>query len=553
MFHGHAGNGGTIGHAYEGDLKIQFGILCNGSAFEPWQLRCVEQLLAVTDIRAVLLITLNVSALRSRPLPEYLASLPTVMIPGTPAGTDHTSGAEPAVEKIRGHDLDFILSFVVESCPPNLLETARYGIWAYHFGDWTRYRGGPPGFWEVYEAEPVSAALLVRLQRDADSVAVLRQGHLRTNLLSCEGNRQQLYARFTQWPAQVCVEIRSGITHLFTERPVVSTAAQRAAPTSAQRLLCMLRIAWRMAGEGWRSLFRHDHWNFARVDRPIASFLYADHAGPIQWLPRPRSSEFQADPFGVLRDGRLIVFFEHFSYRSNRGTIATIDPANGEGRTAVNIGPEPAVHLSYPYLLEVEGRLLCIPETHEAREIALYEVERFPDQWVKVANLVEGIPIVDATLFRHEGTWWLAGSEPTSKGASCELHLWYANAIEGPWHPHAGNPVKIDIRSARPGGTPFYENGILYRPAQDCSRSYGGRIIINRVVALSPTTFCETQAAIVEPDPMGPYPDGLHTLAQVGDITLIDGNRFIFSPVEFRRVLIHYARSALKRARRILW
>jgi hypothetical protein len=551
MSHGHAGKGGISGsrHAHEGDLKIQFGILCNAATLERWQLRCLEQLLAVADIHAVLLITPHISAPRSSPLPDCLASLPAITLTEVPVGGDHRNRDETAVEKIRSYDLDFILNFVVDSYPPKLLQVARYGVWAYHFGDWTKYRGGPPGFWEVYEGAPVSAALLVRLQPSADCVAVLREGHLRTNLLSYEGNRQQLCARFTQWPAQMCIDIRNGITDRFTEQPLVSRAAERAAPTSAQRLICKFRIAGRMAAEGWRSLFRHDHWNVARVDRPIASFLHAAHAGPIQWLPRPRNFEFQADPFGVLRDGRLVIFFEHFNYRDNRGTIATIDPARGERRAPVRIGPQAVVHLSYPYLIEAEGRLLCIPESHEAAEVALYQVERFPDQWVKVTNLLEGTPIVDATLFRHEESWWLAGSEPTDKGASCELHLWHAKAIEGPWHPHAGNPVKIDVRSARSGGTPFYEDGVLYRPAQDCSKTYGGRIIINRVLALTPTAFCETQAAIVEPDPMGPYPDGLHTLSKVGDITLIDGNRFIFSPAEFRRVFVHYLRSALKRAR----
>jgi hypothetical protein len=206
------------------------------------------------------------------------------------------------------------------------------------------------------------------------------------------------------------------------------------------------------------------------------------------------------------------------------------------------------VHLSYPFLIDVEGRLFCIPESCAAQEIGLYEVERFPDRWVKVANLLEGIPIVDATIFRHEGTWWLAGSEAAAKGTTCELHLWHATAITGPWHPHAANPVKIDVRSARPGGTPFYENGVLYRPAQDCSRTYGGRVIINRVVTLTTTAFEEVPAAVVEPDPAGRYPAGLHTLSQVGDITLIDGKREVFSPAEFRRVLMHYVRTLGKRA-----
>lgn len=530
--------------------KIHFGILCNGTAFESWQLRCLEHLLSVTDVQAGLVIEQGMPVARSVPLPDALISLPTVALAPMPARAECQSLADTAVDQIRAYDLDFILSFVTEPCPPALLEAARHGVWAYQFGDWTQYRGGPAGFWEVYEAEPVSAALLVRLQRAVDSRVVLKEGYLRTELLSYAGNRQQLLTRFTHWPAEVCTDIRNGLTDRLTSPPLISTAPERSAPTSAQLLGCKCRIAARAVRVGLRSLFRHDQWNVGRIDRPISTFLHSDrHPASVEWLKPPRRSAFHADPFGVWRDGRLTILYENFSYRDNRGTIAAVEPARSAAGMTVQIGPHPAVHLSYPYLIEAEGRLLCIPETHEAAEVAVYEFERFPDRWVKIRNLLEGTPIVDATLFRHEANWWLAGSEATAKGSTCELHLWYASAIAGPWQPHATNPVKIDIRSARPGGTPFHEDGVLYRPAQDCSRTYGGRVIINRVLTLTPTAFRETPAALVEPDPTGPYPDGLHTLSSAGNVTLIDGKRAIFSAAEFRRVLVHFLRSAWKLAR----
>ncbi|MEA3196887.1 MAG: hypothetical protein QOF32_939 [Gammaproteobacteria bacterium] len=532
-------------------MKIQFGILCHGTTFEHWQLRCLERLLAVADVRAVLLIHLGPPVTRSVPLPDILSSLPAVALADMPARGGREHLADLAVERIRSHDLDFIFSCVTEPCPPELLEAARHGVWAYQFGDSPQYRGGPAGFWEVYEAAPVSAASLVRLRRDIDSPVVLREGYLRTNLLSPAGNRRQLLERFTHWPAQVCVDLRNGVMDRLSAKPLVTQARERGAPTRAQLFRCHCRMPARAARVMLRSLFRHDQWNVGHVERPIASFLHAGRSASIQWLKAPGRSEFIADPFGVWRDGRLTILYEHFSYRSNRGTIAAIEPGRSAAGTPVSIGPEPAVHLSYPYLIEVDGRLLCIPETHEAAEIALYEVERFPDRWVKVATLLEGTPIVDATLFHHQGNWWLAGSPPELKGSTCELHLWHASAITGPWHAHAGNPVKIDIRSARPGGTPFYDNGALYRPAQDCSETYGGRIIINRVHTLTPTAFHETPAATVEPEPDGPYRHGLHTLSRVGDSTLIDGKRMVFAPPEFRRVLMHFLRSAGKRVLRI--
>jgi hypothetical protein len=138
-------------------------------------------------------------------------------------------------------------------------------------------------------------------------------------------------------------------------------------------------------------------------------------------------------------------------------------------------------------------------------------------------------------------------SEPAQKGDTSELHLWYSSSAQGPWQAHPDNPVKIDVRSARPGGTPFYADGVLYRPAQDCSRVYGGRIVINRVTTLTPTAFHEEPAATVDPDPAGPYPAGLHTLSAVGDVTLLDAKRMVFVPEAFRRVLGHFVRVVLRR------
>jgi hypothetical protein len=528
-------------------LKIHFAILYDGKNLESWQSRCLEQLLAVADVRAALLIDAHGRADGLVPLPDKMTGLPTVSLIEGPASDRHTVSAA-AIKNILDRDLDFVLCYCAEACPPELFEAARHGVWAFQLGDWTRYRGVPSGFWEVYDAEPVTAARLVRLQRDVDSVIVLREAYLRTDLLSHGRNLDQILARITRWPAQMCIDLRNGVTDRLTSRPLTSKARVRRPPTRAQLLGYRCKIILRTAGVLLRSLFRHDQWNVGRLDRPISSFLHPVPMGPIQWLKTPSRFEFRADPFGTWRDGRLTILYEHFSYRNNRGTIAAIDPGNDASGAPVQIGPQPAVHLSYPYLIEVEGRLLCVPESHEAAEIGLYAIERFPDRWVKIANLLQGIPIVDATIFRHEGTWWLAGSEPTAKGTTCELHLWHAPAITGPWYPHATNPVKTDIRSARPGGTPFHVDGVLYRPAQDCSRTYGGRVVINRVVTLTPTAFHETPAATVEPDPAGPYPAGLHTLSRVGDITLIDAKRAIFSPPEFRRVLMHFLRSAGRRA-----
>jgi hypothetical protein len=288
-----------------------------------------------------------------------------------------------------------------------------------------------------------------------------------------------------------------------------------------------------------------EQWNVGIIDRPIHTLLGAQTLPPVKWLPKLRKREFVADPFGVIHEGKLTILCEHFDYATGLGKLIAVDPERPQSQLQMEIGPQPPVHLSYPFVIELDSELLCIPESVKAREVALYRCVRFPDRWRRVTTLISNIELVDVTVFHHENRWWLAGSDPGPAGASSELHLWYADSLSGPWHPHLSNPVKIDVRSARPAGSMFHHEGALYRPAQDCSTYYGRRVAINRVTKLSPTEYEEECMQTVEPAADGPYPAGLHTLSAAGDFTLIDSKRWVFAKEELPRALGRVIRAML--------
>jgi hypothetical protein len=87
------------------------------------------------------------------------------------------------------------------------------------------------------------------------------------------------------------------------------------------------------------------------------------------------------------------------------------------------------------------------------------------------------------------------------------------------------SPVVDDLGSARPAGPIFAHEGRLFRPAQDCTRTYGGAVVINRIEALTPDLYREVPIVRLDPDPAGPCPDGLHTLAVNEAGILVDGKR----------------------------
>lgn len=133
-------------------------------------------------------------------------------------------------------------------------------------------------------------------------------------------------------------------------------------------------------------------------------------------------------------------------------------------------------------------------------------------------------PLIDTTFVGWNGKIWAFATRDTAT-CNTDLFVFYADTLAGPWQAHPLNPVKTDVRSARPAGTPFVVDGRLYRPAQDCSTHYGSAVSINEVTTLSETDFEERVVSRVEPSAEGGYRYGLHTISQVGDVTLIDGAR----------------------------
>ena len=67
--------------------------------------------------------------------------------------------------------------------------------------------------------------------------------------------------------------------------------------------------------------------------------------------------------------------------------------------------------------------------------------------------MIDGLPIVDPTLFKHEGRYWLLFTlQDDGAWGNQKLYAYHAPALDAPWVPHALNPVKCDIGATRPAG-----------------------------------------------------------------------------------------------------
>jgi hypothetical protein len=228
----------------------------------------------------------------------------------------------------------------------------------------------------------------------------------------------------------------------------------------------------------------------------------------------------------VVRDGRIFIFYEFFDYRSFLGKLHCVEFGNpgNEAHSVETINT--SGHASYPFIFEYRGEVFCVPETRSAGKISLYVATEFPYTWTYHRTLVHEFAGVDPSIIEYNGLWYLFFGAGNS---GHDLHIWYAEDPLGVWHSHRKNPVRSGCFDTRPAGTLFIDNGVLYRPAQDGTKTYGGGIIIYKVSVLSPEEFREVADTTLVPSSEWLYSDGLHTLSAVGDMTLIDAKRYVFA------------------------
>lgn len=551
---------------------LRMGVMCSGTTFEAWQAECIRGLLALGFVTPALLIVdaganapprrsfaaRAAGALRSprtgwnlftrlfvhrqseacRPvdLSGVLAGAARVRCIAPTRGKWARWFTKEEIDEIRRHGLDFVLRFAFNIIKGEILSVPRLGVWSFHHDDLDTYRGQPACFWPLFFNEPVQGVTLQRLTEGIDNGVVLARAWLRSIPHSYVRHMDAALMASAALLVKVCRDLRAGAGGSVSGPASATSAPLRTVPGNAATAAFAGKLLRRRVVNQWRCLFRHDQWTVGRIDRPIHELARGTTRAEARWIEPRRRGTFIADPFGVRTGDATAVLAEELDDRDNIGRIVAFEWRDGEtpgpARRVIG-GP---VHLSYPFLFVEEGRVYCVPESAAARRVELWRAVRFPDEWERVATLVEDFPALDPTIFRHDGRWWLLAAReygPTAIG----LYAWHADRSEGPWVEHAANPLKMDIRSTRPAGTPFVHDGTLYRPAQDGSRDYGGAVVFCRVDRLTPTEFCETPVGRLEPDPRGRFPRGVHTVSAVGSVTLIDGKRHVFAPRQFLRHL----------------
>lgn len=481
--------------------SVRFGIIAS-DPLDAFARRVVSEMQAVRGVELVLHL---VTARRDESQGEG-ARMPTV-----------TKVPHPGPE-LRGVALDLLWNMDVlvqlegETLRGEVVEIPRFGVWRMEARDFLL---------PVYRGEYVTEGRVERLTSRPGTRRIVDRRRTRTDPYSIHANQRKLQEAMAGAPARLCRLLLAGLPLGQETESLPRPASQL---TEFQRWLLECRLAARQLRSQVHSLCHLENWRTGLVRAPIERFLEPDFQPSIEWIRYQEPLQFIADPYLIVDSqghGRLLA--EEFDHTDNRGRIVEALVEGGRIVSPIRLAIREPFHLSNPFPIEHDGELYCVPESYQAREIRLYR--RDGDGWKFHTTLLRNLAAVDAVVVRHDGRWWLFCTDQEAD-PDAALHVFYAEDLLGPWSPHRANPVKVDVTSSRPAGTPFVVDGKLYRPAQDCSQSYGWRLALNRIDRLTPDEFLETTVRVVNPP--GPF-TGIHTLSGCGEYTAIDVKSIDFS------------------------
>lgn len=529
---------------------LKYGVVVATATFKAWQLSCVDELESSGYARLACVIHAAVPEGASLPYEAYCAKLnlpsqaPVAISALREKQNDivevdvrTSSSGQHWKDAVRLLDLDFVLLFGDREFGLHLTDVAKYGVWHFAHSDVASFTTDAPCFWEIYRGCDVTGAMLLKIEPGGAAGVVLKSAHLRTIRDSFALNVELAFDALPAWPVQVCRDIISGADGYFVEPPISAAPTHYGAPSALQVLALRALQQKNAIAQYLQMTFHSIDWNVFYLRGTPGSFIGKDAPAQVASLLSGAKGSYLADPCLMQRGSQTYLFCEEFRYRANRGVVVAIEIPRVAATQPQDAIDEPH-HLSYPHVFEHEGEAYCIAEAAGTRRVELYRAVTFPFRWERTHTLLRDFRAIDSTLLKFADKWWLfctSGDGP-KRGDHSHLHIFHADDLFGPWTPHVRNPVKIDVRSSRPAGRFFTHDGALYRPAQDCSRSYGGAIRINKIEKISETDFVERVAGTIRP-PLNGYGEGIHTISSAGGWCVVDAKRYVFRPAAILDVL----------------
>jgi hypothetical protein len=433
---------------------------------------------------------------------------------------------EEDVKKIKEFNLDVIVRLGFRILRGDILKAAKCGVWSFHHGDNDVNRGGPAGFWEVFEKHPVTGSILQIITEELDEGKTLTKSYSTTDPTSVKRNCDNYYMKTLSFLPRKLKELHELGQEKFLENVekenenlIFYSNRLYTKPTNIEFLRLWYSNFGKFIKRNVQNTYSFEQWGLL--------FDIKNDVSKSMWRYKkilPPKDRFWADPHIITKDDNYFVFIEEYIYKKSKGHISLIKIDKKGNYKYLGKILEKKYHLSYPFVFEFENNYYMIPETEANKSIELYKCTDFPMKWEYYGKIMDDISAVDTTIFNHNNKWWMFTGIKENNGASNsdELFLYYSdNPLSDKWIHHGGNPIVSDVRQARSAGKIFSINNKIYRPSQNGSNYYGYGISLNQIEKINEKEYEEKLITSILPN-WDKNITGVHTFQYDKGLSIID-------------------------------
>ena len=123
------------------------------------------------------------------------------------------------IHEILKNDLDVIVRLGFRILKGDILKAAKCGVWSFHHGDNDVNRGGPAGFWEVFQNNPVTGSVLQIINDELDDGKILAKSYSTTDPILVKRNCNNYYNKTLSFLPRKLKELHELGKDQFLEKP----------------------------------------------------------------------------------------------------------------------------------------------------------------------------------------------------------------------------------------------------------------------------------------------------------------------------------------------
>lgn len=285
--------------------------------------------------------------------------------------------------------------------------------------------------------------------------------------------------------------------------------------------------------------FNSQNWNIGFATTTPEELIEHKKLGKVEWLKHSYRDRFFADPFVYSQsDTEIIVFVEELEFDKPIGRLTelVVDVKSKKLLRKYTL-LELDSHLSYPAIIRNEGEVFVCPENGSAGKLTLYKYDKELHKLLPVKVMIEEA-LADATIRKIGDVYYMFATKVPNTQE--DLYLYQSTHFDGDYN-EVGLVTKGREHS-RPAGDLFDVEGEFYRPAQNCSKRYGGAVEVMKCSISSDNRYSEAHCFSLNPTSFR-YNIGLHTINFYEGGCVIDGYGYLY-PIMGR--LLHFVRRVIK-------